>query len=121
MKREGRTMLLPCCLFIFSNQIFLRKPHRRGTEKKKKNVFSKLLLLLSQNLLANEEGYVQMNQKESGDRVCPCLKFKSSSGSEIHEPDQCLNTSSTRGFVHGIPTANTLTSRRWPRTPSVTI
>jgi hypothetical protein len=53
---------LQCFLFIFFKPELPQEPQRRGTEKKK-NVFSKLLLLLSKICQANEEGYVKQTKK----------------------------------------------------------
>jgi hypothetical protein len=49
-----------------------------------------------------------------------CLvKSRSSSDRHMRKTDHSLNTSNTRGFVHGIPTAGKVTSKRWSRTPNV--
>jgi hypothetical protein len=48
------------------------------------------------------------------------VKFKSSSDHQIHKPVHPLNTSSTRGFVHGIPTADEVASSLWSRIRNAT-
>jgi hypothetical protein len=53
-----------------SNQSLLRKPHGRGTEKKK-NVFSNLLLLLSKpkSVKQTNKDTLKQGHKEFGDKL----------------------------------------------------
>jgi hypothetical protein len=57
-----------------SNQSFLR--NLTGVEPRRRTFFQGFFFFQSQNLSANEEGYVQTNQKEFGDRASVCKKLK---------------------------------------------